>query len=41
MEAEQLFRTYQYELSLETAAKALEEVEPGALKRFENIPVEV
>jgi len=35
-EAERLFRTYEYELSLEKAAKALEEVEPGALKRIEE-----
>ncbi|MGX4669921.1 septation ring formation regulator EzrA [Cerasibacillus sp. JNUCC 74] len=34
-EAERLFRNYEYELALETAAKAVEEVEPGALKRIE------
>lgn len=34
-EAERLFRNYDYELSLEKAAKALEEVEPGALKKIE------
>lgn len=35
-EAERLFRSYEYELSLEKAAKAIEEVEPGALKRIEE-----
>ncbi|WP_430784752.1 septation ring formation regulator EzrA [Virgibacillus flavescens] len=35
-EAERLFRSYEYELSLEHAAKAVEEVEPGALKRIEE-----
>lgn len=35
-EAERLFRAYEYELSLENAAKAIEEVEPGALKRIEE-----
>ncbi|MEN1968201.1 septation ring formation regulator EzrA [Lentibacillus sp. N15] len=34
-EAERLFRSYEYELSLEHAAKALEEIEPGALQRLE------
>lgn len=34
-EAERLFRSYEYELSLEHAAKAIEEVEPGALKTIE------
>ncbi|WP_106496889.1 septation ring formation regulator EzrA [Lentibacillus sp. Marseille-P4043] len=34
-ESERLFRSYEYELSLEQAAKALEEIEPGALKRIE------
>lgn len=34
-EAERLFRACEYELSLENAAKAIEEVEPGALKRIE------
>lgn len=34
-ESERLFRTYEYELSLEHAAKAVEEIEPGALKRIE------
>ncbi|MFA1820306.1 septation ring formation regulator EzrA [Virgibacillus oceani] len=36
MEAERLFRSYEYELSLEHAAKAVEEIEPGALKRIEK-----
>ncbi|MEN2769156.1 septation ring formation regulator EzrA [Ornithinibacillus xuwenensis] len=35
-EAESLFRSYDYELALEQAARALEEVEPGALKRIEE-----
>lgn len=35
-EAERLFRSYEYELSLEKAAKAIEQVEPGALKRIED-----
>ncbi|OZU89699.1 septation ring formation regulator EzrA [Virgibacillus indicus] len=35
-ESERLFRSYEYELSLETAAKAVEEIEPGALKRIEE-----
>ncbi|CDQ39302.1 MULTISPECIES: septation ring formation regulator EzrA [Virgibacillus] len=34
-ESERLFRNYEYELSLEHAAKAVEEIEPGALKRIE------
>ncbi|WP_047981576.1 septation ring formation regulator EzrA [Ornithinibacillus contaminans] len=34
-EAESLFRNYEYELALEQAASAIEEVEPGALKRIE------
>ncbi|API90853.1 septation ring formation regulator EzrA [Virgibacillus pantothenticus] len=34
-ESERLFRKYEYELALENAAKAVEEVEPGALKRIE------
>src|SRR5690625_4725304 len=37
LEAEQLFRKSEYELALEQAAKALEEKEPGALKRVEEI----
>ncbi|RLL47844.1 septation ring formation regulator EzrA [Oceanobacillus piezotolerans] len=36
IEAERLFRNYEYELALETAAKAIEEVEPGALKNIEE-----
>ncbi|MCF3943326.1 septation ring formation regulator EzrA [Oceanobacillus alkalisoli] len=36
VEAERLFRSYEYELSLEKAAKAIEQVEPGALKRIEE-----
>lgn len=35
-ESERLFRSFEYELSLEKAAKAVEEVEPGALKRIEK-----
>lgn len=35
-ESEQLFRKAEYELALETAANAVEEVEPGALKRIEK-----
>ncbi|MGF7014379.1 septation ring formation regulator EzrA [Ornithinibacillus bavariensis] len=35
-ESEALFRNYEYEVALENAAKALEEVEPGALKRIEE-----
>ncbi|WP_163971660.1 septation ring formation regulator EzrA [Oceanobacillus halotolerans] len=35
-ESEQLFRDYEYELALEKAAKAIEEIEPGALKRVEE-----
>jgi len=34
-ESERLFRSYEYELALEEAAKAIEEIEPGALKRIE------
>lgn len=37
IEAERLFRKYEYELALEHAAKAIERVEPGALKRIESI----
>ena len=36
IESERLFRSYEYELALETAAKAVEEVEPGALKKIED-----
>lgn len=35
-ESERLFRSYEYELSLEHAAQAIEEIEPGALKRIEE-----
>ncbi|WP_099158786.1 septation ring formation regulator EzrA [Virgibacillus ndiopensis] len=35
-ESERLFRSYEYEVALEQAAKALEEIEPGALKRIEE-----
>ncbi|WP_188453397.1 septation ring formation regulator EzrA [Virgibacillus oceani] len=35
-ESESLFRSYEYETALEHAAKALEEIEPGALKRIEE-----
>ncbi|WP_186578366.1 septation ring formation regulator EzrA [Aquibacillus kalidii] len=35
-EAESMFRNYQYEEALEEAVKALEEIEPGALKRLEE-----
>jgi len=35
-EAERLFRNCEYELALEKAAKAVELVEPGALKRIEE-----
>lgn len=34
-ESERLFRSYEYELALEQAAQAIEEIEPGALKRIE------
>ncbi len=34
-ESERLFRSYEYELALEQAARAIEEIEPGALKRIE------
>lgn len=37
IEAERLFRKYEYELALEHAAKAIERVEPGALERIEAI----
>ncbi len=40
-EAERLFRSYEYELSLEIAAKAIEEIEPGALKRIEETRVAI
>lgn len=35
-ESERLFRSYEYELALEKAAKAIEEIEPGALKHIEK-----
>ncbi|HLS59644.1 MAG TPA: septation ring formation regulator EzrA [Virgibacillus sp.] len=35
-EAERLFRSYEYELSLEHAANAIEEIEPGSLKKIEE-----
>lgn len=36
VQSEKLFRKAEYELSLEEAAKALEEIEPGALKKVEK-----
>lgn len=36
LEAEQLFRKAEYELALENAANAIEEIEPGALKKIEK-----
>jgi len=36
IESENLFRKAQYELALEKAARAIEEVEPGALKKIEK-----
>lgn len=35
-EAERLFRSFEYELSLEHAAESIEEIEPGSLKMIEN-----
>lgn len=35
-ESERLFRSYEYDLALEQAAKAIEEIEPGSLKRIEE-----
>lgn len=35
-EAERLFRDFEYELALEKAARAIEEIEPGALKKIEE-----
>jgi len=35
-ESERLFRSYEYELSLEHAATAIEEIEPGALRQIEE-----
>lgn len=37
LEAEQFFHQSEYELALEQAASAVEEVEPGALKKIEQI----
>lgn len=37
VESESLFRKGEYELALEEAAKAVEEVEPGALKKIEQM----
>lgn len=34
-ESERLFRSYEYELALEHAARAVEEIEPGVLSRLE------
>ena len=39
--AEDAFRNYDYRQALEEAAAAIEEVEPGALKKIENIFVEI
>lgn len=36
VESEKLFKEYEYELALETAASAIESVEPGALKNIEE-----
>lgn len=36
MESEKLFRKAEYELALEKAARAIEDVEPGALKKIEK-----
>ncbi|MDY0408676.1 septation ring formation regulator EzrA [Virgibacillus soli] len=36
-ESERLFRTYEYESALEEAVKAVEEVEPGAIKKIEQM----
>lgn len=41
MESERLFRTNEYELALEQAAAAVEEVEPGALKKIEKHQEEI
>ena len=35
-DAENLFRKAEYELSLEQAARAIEDIEPGALKKIEK-----
>ncbi len=39
-EAEQLFREFEYQSALERAATCIEEVEPGALKRIEQLLTE-
>ncbi|MFD1415370.1 septation ring formation regulator EzrA [Oceanobacillus jeddahense] len=39
-EAERLFRNFEYELSLEHAANAVEQVEPGSLKKIESYQAE-
>ncbi|MGM8215622.1 septation ring formation regulator EzrA [Bacillaceae bacterium W0354] len=39
-EAEVAFREYEYEMALEKAAQTLEEIEPGALKRIEEVLLE-
>lgn len=36
LESERLFRKFEYELALEKVAKAVEQVEPGALKKIEE-----
>ncbi len=36
-EAEQVFRMYDYDLALEQAATAIEEVDPGAMKKIEEL----
>lgn len=40
-ESERLFRKYEYELALEKAAEAIEEIEPGALKQIERYQSEL
>ena len=40
-EAERLFRKAEYELALENAARAVEEIEPGALKRIEQTQAQI
>lgn len=41
LESERLFRKYEYELALEKAAEAIEEIEPGALKQIERYQSEL